>query len=106
MTTPSRPPWTKDVKSVFHGQSVEEVAQAVREGFEGTLIERDYCAVLKVRSVREGTVVVVRTGSGGSGNETGFATVKLPFGEVNPAMGAWSLGEGSLEGAWDGGALG
>ena len=34
----------------------------------------------------------------------GFATVRQPFEEVNAVLGAWSIGEGSLEEALEEGA--
>lgn len=104
MKTPSRLPWSEDVQSVFRGQSAEEVAKGVRESFASTKIEIDYCAILDEKSLQDSTAIVARTKRAQSEDEPGFATVRQPFEEVNAALGAWSIGEGSLEEALEEGA--
>lgn len=104
MKTPSRLPWSEDVQSVFHGQSAEEVAKGVRESFAGTKLEIDYCAILDEKSLQDSTAIIARTKQAQSEGEPGFATVRLLFEEVNAALGAWIIGEGSLEEALEEGA--
>lgn len=102
--TPSRPPWSEDLKSVFCAQNAEDVANGVRESFAGTKLEIDYCAILDENSLQDSTAIIVRTKPVQGQDVPRFATVRQPFEEVNAALGAWSIGEGSLEEALEEGA--
>lgn len=104
MKTPSRLPWPEDVQSLFRGQSAEEVAKGVRESFAGTKLEIDYCVILDEKSLQDSTAIIARMKRAQSEDDPGFATVRQPFEEVNAALGAWSIGEGSLEEALEEGA--
>ncbi|KAI7183976.1 hypothetical protein KC363_g7942 [Hortaea werneckii] len=104
MKTPSRPPWSEDVKSVFRSHTPREVAKGIRESFAGTKLEIDYCAILDENSLQDSTAIIARTKPAQSEDVPGFATVRQSFEEVNAAIGAWSIGEGSLEEALEEGA--
>jgi hypothetical protein len=82
----SRPP--------FLGQSPEEVADFMIMGFEDTLLETGYCAIIDEKSLRDrNALLVVQKGGHQDDGGPNFVTVRLPFAEVNAALGCYSVGE-------------
>lgn len=104
MKTPSRPPWSEDVQSVFRGRNVEEVAKGVKESFADTELDVRYCAILDEKSLQDSTAIIAQIKLVQNEDMAGCTTVRQPFEEVNAALGAWSIGEGSLEEALEDGA--
>lgn len=98
MTVPSRPPWTLGFRSPFQGARSDEVAKVVRSGYKGTRLNREYCAVLDERSLRDRTAIIARIKEEDPKNgNMSIIRVRQPFNEVNAILEASSIGEGSLE---------
>ena len=94
MKTPSRPPWSMEFGSPFLNQSPEQVADFINKEFNDTTLETKYCAVIDERSLGDrSALLLVRTEALYDDDERRYVTVRLPFGEVNAALGCYSVGE-------------
>jgi hypothetical protein len=94
MKTPSRPPWSMEFQSPFLGLSPEQVADAISKGFNNTVLETKYCTIIDEKSLQDGSALLMKIGAGRpDDNEPKLVTVRQPFGEVNAALGCYSIGE-------------
>jgi hypothetical protein len=94
MRTPSRPPWSMDLRPPFLGQSPEEVANFLSKGFNDTLLETGCCAIIDEESLQDGSaLLVVQKGGHQDDGGPNLIAVRLPFAEINAALGCYSVGE-------------
>jgi hypothetical protein len=94
MKTPSRPPWSMEFQSPFLGLSPEQVAEFVSKELNDTILETRYCAIIDGKSLQDRSAPLVKIGGGRPEyDEPKLVTVRQPFGEVNAALGCYSIGE-------------
>ena len=93
--TPSSPPWSVEFRSPFLRQSPEQVADFLStELNDTTLLETEYCAIIDEKSLQDRSALLVVQKEGEQDeDEPRYVTVRLPYEEVNAALGCYSVGE-------------
>ena len=84
-----------EFRSPFLRQSPEQVADFLSKEFtDTTLLETGYCAIIDEKSLRDrSALLVVHREGQQNDDEPRYVTVRLPYEEVNAALGCYSVGE-------------
>lgn len=103
MESPSRPPLTKQFETPFKDQDPQEVAQILRTAQDvPSNIRREYCVILDGQTLRDKSVLLVKTSRGPesnlpSDNESPIVRYRCSFEQANSIIQGACIGEGSLE---------